>query len=185
MADSNDITQLLSDWQNGDESAMEALAPFIYRELHELAGGYMRSENAGHTLQATALVNEAFMRMVGSEIDYNDRQHFFVLAARMMRRVLVDHARGKGRKKRGDGALHVTVTESVGDAGGSNPMPILALDEALSTLADRDPRAAQLVELVYFSGLSVDDAAKVAGTAASTAYEDLRFARAWIRQAVE
>lgn len=185
MATPDEITRLLREWQDGDEAAMDKLAPFVYRELHALAGGYMRSEGAGHTLQATALVNEAFLRLAGSDVDYSDRQHFYVLAARTMRRVLVDHARSRNRKKRGDGALHLTISDEARLAEESNDLPILALDEAMSALAERDERAAELFELVYFGGLSVDDAARVVNIAASTAYEELRFARAWIRQAVE
>ena len=185
MAEPDDITQLLKDWQDGDDSAMEKLAPFVYRELHELAGGYMRAERGPHTLQATALVNEAFIKLAGSSVDYSDRKHFFVLAARVMRRVLVDHARGKSRKKRGDGALHVTVLDEGRVGDDTSDLPILALDEAMTALAERDPRAAELLELTYFGGLGVEDAAKAVDIAPSTAYEELRFARAWIRQAVE
>lgn len=184
MTAPDDITQLLHDWQGGDESALQKLTPFVYRELHELARGYMRGERAEHTLQPTALVNEAFLRLAGGEVDYESRKHFYVLAARMMRRVLVDHARGKARKKRGDPAMRLTVTDESRLADEASDLPIIALDEALSELAEHDQRAAEAIELVYFGGLSVEEAANVLGIAASTAYQELRFARAWIKQAV-
>ena len=182
MSGPDDITRLLQAWQNGDESALQELAPYVYRELHDLAGGYMRSERAGHTLQPTALVNEAFIRLTGTNVDYNSRKHFYVIAARMMRRVLVDHARS--RKSRSNPALQLTIADVSRVADEENELPILALDEAMSRLAERDQRAADAVELVYFGGLTVDDTAKILGVAASTVYDDIRFARAWIRQAV-
>lgn len=181
---SEEITGLLKAWRGGDESALERLAPFVYDELRRLAGSYMRSERDNHTLQPTALVNEAFMRVAGSAIDYEDRKHFFVVAARMMRRVLVDHARRVNREKRGDGAANVTLTGAAGMDDTALELPIIALDEALTSLADSDPRSAKALELVYFGGLSVDEAAHALEVSQSTAYEDVRFARAWVRKAL-
>lgn len=184
MSASEEITGLLKAWRGGDESALDRLAPFVYDELRRLAGSYMRSERGNHTLQATALVNEAFMRIAGSEIDYQDRRHFFVVAARMMRRVLVDHARGRSREKRGDGAADVTLTGAAGLDDAGSALPIIALDEALTSLAESDPRSAKALELVYFGGLSVEEAAQALEVSQSTAYEDVRFARAWVRKAL-
>ncbi|HZX24485.1 MAG TPA: sigma-70 family RNA polymerase sigma factor [Woeseiaceae bacterium] len=184
MGASEEITGLLQAWRSGDDSALERLAPFVYDELHRLAGRYMRAEREGHTLQATALVNEAFVRLAGSGIDYQDRKHFFVVAARLMRRVLVDHARARNREKRGDGALNVTLTGTAGVDDTALELPIIALDEALTSLADSDPRSAKALELVYFGGLSVEEAAQALEVSQSTAYEDVRFARAWVRKAL-
>jgi len=184
MSASEEITGLLQAWRGGDDSALDRLAPFVYDELRRLAGSYMRSERGNHTLQATALVNEAFMRIAGSEIDYQDRRHFFVVAARMMRRVLVDHARGANREKRGEGAANVTLTGAASLDDAASVLPIIALDEALTSLADSDPRSAKALELVYFGGLSVEEAAEALEVSQSTAYEDVRFARAWVRKAL-
>ena len=184
MSESHDLTELLNAWQEGDESALEELMPFVYDELHRLAGSYMSAEKSGHTLQATALVNEAFIRLSGSSVDYADRKHFYVIAARMMRRVLVDHARSRSRKKRGDGVANLTISDEGRLADEQSELPILALDEALTTLAESDPRAAEGVELVYFGGLSIEEAAEALGVSKSTAYDDVRFARAWIRNAI-
>lgn len=181
----NDVTGLLRDWRDGDETAFERLSPFVYQELRRLARNYMAGESPGHTLQPTALVNEAFIRLVDGDIDYQSRKHFFVVAARMMRRVLVDHARARARVKRGDGASAVTYIEAVhpGDEGDSE-LSILSLDEALSSLADSDARMAGAIELIFFGGLSIDDAADVLGVSSSTVYEDVRFAKAWIKNAM-
>ncbi|MEO1202662.1 MAG: ECF-type sigma factor [Pseudomonadota bacterium] len=181
MSDIENVTGLLRDWREGDEDALERLSPYVYRELRRLARRYMANEGPRHTLQATALVNEAFIRLIDSDIDYESRKHFYVIAARMMRRVLVDHARAKNRKKRGEGAIAVTfVDESRAATAEGEDLPILLLDEALSELARSDPRMAQAIELIYFGGLSVDEAGKVLGVAKTTVYEDVRFAKAWL-----
>lgn len=181
MANNDDVTSLLREWREGDEDALERLSPYVYRELRRLARRYMANEGPRHTLQATALVNEAFIRLIDSDIDYESRKHFYVIAARMMRRVLVDHARSKNRKKRGEGALAVTfVDESQAAAADAEDLPILLLDEALSQLSDSDPRMAQAIELIYFGGLSIDEAGKVLGVSKTTVYEDVRFGKAWL-----
>lgn len=185
MPESTDITSMLRDWRDGDANALERLTPLVYEELRRLARRYMAGEGSRHTLQATALVNEAFIRLVDGDIDYQDRKHFFVIAARMMRRVLVDHARARGRKKRGDGAVAVTIVE---DAQASDDdaqeVSIVALDEALSQLAESDPRMASAVELIYFGGLAIDDVADVLEVSKTTVYEDVRFAKAWLKTAL-
>jgi RNA polymerase sigma factor (TIGR02999 family) len=178
----NDLLLASSD---GDEQALGRLSPFVYQELRRLAQRYMAGENARHTLQATALVNEALIRLVDGDIDIKSRKHFFVIAARMMRRVLVDHARAKNREKRGGGACAMTFADdSPFTDDDSADLPILMLDEALSQLAEKDQRMAHSVELIYFGGLSVDDAAEVLGVSSSTVYEEVRFARAWLKQAI-
>lgn len=174
---------LLQASSDGDEQALDRLSPFVYQELRRLAQKYMSGENARHTLQATALVNEALIRLVDGNIDIKNRKHFFVVSARMMRRVLVDHARGKNREKRGRGALAITFVDDV-QAANDSELPILLLDEALSKLAKNDERMAHAVELIYFGGMSMDDAAEVLGVSSSTVYEEIRFARAWLKQAI-
>jgi len=176
---------LLQASSDGDEQALDRLSPFVYQELRRLAQKYMSRENARHTLQATALVNEALIRLFDGDIDIKNRKHFFVISARMMRRVLVDHARGKNREKRGGGAFAVTLADDVHPTNDNdNELPILMLDEALSQLAKNDERMAHAVELIYFGGMSVDDAAEVLGVSSSTVYEEMRFARAWLKQAI-
>ena len=184
MTDSKNITVLLEEWREGDDTALDRLAPFVYDELHRLAGSYMRSERPGHTLQATALVNEAFLRIAGSDVEYKNRGHFFVIAAQMMRRILVDHARGRNSAKRGKGARNLTLTGAAATDDAALELPIIALDDALTSLAESDPRSAKAMELVYFGGLSTDELADALGIAASTAYEDLRFARAWVKKSL-
>jgi len=181
----DDFTGLLLASRDGDEQALDQLSPFVYQELRLLARKYMARESARHTLQATALVNEAMIRLVDGEIDIKGRKHFFVIAARLMRRVLVDHARGKNRQKRGGGVFAMTFADDSQFTNDDNyDLPILALDDALSQLAKNDKRMAHAVELIYFGGMSVDDTADVLGVSSSTIYEEVRFARAWLKQAI-
>ncbi|MEE8305703.1 MAG: ECF-type sigma factor, partial [Gammaproteobacteria bacterium] len=166
MQDPQNITELLGAWRAGDASALDQLSPYVDAELQRLARKYMAGESAGHTLQATALVNEAFIRLVDADVAYQDRGHFFVVAARMMRRVLVDHARGKQREKRGGNAINVTLDEGLHGStdpvdGKDGQISILDLDDALSKLADTDELMANAVEVIFFGGLSYDDAAEV------------------------
>lgn len=180
---SADITALIVAWQGGDETALERLSPYVYDELRRLAGHAMGGENAGHTLQATALVHEAYMRLAGAELNLDDRRHFFALAARMMRRILVDHARAKRRLKRGSGQHHASLDTSI-VVDDHDEVTVIELDEALSSLAENDEKLASAVELIYFGGMSVDDVAKQLDVSRSTLYEDLKFAKAWIRNAM-
>lgn len=184
-SDNSDITGLLADWQRGDERALERLSPLVYQELKRLAQRYMSRESAAHTLQPTALVNEAFLRLVDGDIDFRSRKHFYVIAARMMRRILVDHARARQREKRGDGVPNVTLLEdkhsSDSDVDG---LPILQLNESLTRLGEEDPRMAEAVELVYFGGLSIEQTAALLEVSRSTLYDDLRFAKAWLVSAM-
>ncbi|MCH9694902.1 MAG: sigma-70 family RNA polymerase sigma factor [Gammaproteobacteria bacterium] len=181
---SNEVTQLIHQWQAGDAAALDRLTPFIYDELKRLARGYMRSESAGHTLQATALVNEAFLKLSDAEIDYSNRSHFVATAARMMRRTLVDHARAKRNQKHGGGNVNSTLHEEF-VADQNNTPAILEMDMALEKLEIKDARLAGAVELVFFGGLTYDQAADYLGIARTTFYEDLRFAKAWLKNEMQ
>lgn len=184
-SDSSDITGLLADWRGGDDGALERLSPLIYHELKRLAQRYMSRESAAHTLQPTALVNEAFLRLVDGDIDFQSRKHFYVIAARMMRRILVDHARARQREKRGAGVPNVTLLEEEhSNEADVDGLPILQLNESLTRLAEEDPRMAEAVELVYFGGLSVEETAGLLEISRSTLYDDLRFAKAWLVSAM-
>ncbi|MDJ0712486.1 MAG: ECF-type sigma factor [Woeseiaceae bacterium] len=181
MDQSTELTQLLHQWQQGDEAALEALTPVVYDELRRLARSHMRRENPRHTLQATALVNEAFIKLIGAEVNYSNRAHFFSTAARIMRRVLVDHARSRQRAKRGGKQPDVTFDDAVVGAD-SSPPDILDLDLALDKLAASNAKLADAVELVYFGGLTYEEAAEQFGVSRSTFFADLQFARAWLQR---
>lgn len=177
---SDELTGLINAWQSGDQAALEAMMPHVYEELHRLARGQMRGETSSHTLQATALVNEAFIRLANVRLSYEDRSHFLAMAARTMRRVLVDHARQKKRAKRGGGVREVTLDEGAAPAAAADPA-MLDLDRALTRLARVDEHLAAAAELVYFGGLSYDEAAGVLGTSKTALFEDLKLARAWLK----
>ena len=174
-----DITRLLGALEQGDRGAHEQLFPLVYEELRRLAGKYMRGERAGHTLQATALVHEAYLKLSGSEAKVQNRTHFFALAAQIMRRLLVDHARGKQRDKRGGDQVQVTLDDAAFLAVGSEDS-VLELDEALTRFSAFDERAAKAVELNFFVGLTQDEIATALGVSKTTVYEDLRLAKAWL-----
>lgn len=177
-----EVTRLLLAWNQGDEAALGQLMPLVYAELHRLARGYLRGERPGHVLQTTALVNEAFMRLVDPrQVQWQNRAHFFGVAARLIRRILVDFARERGYQKRGGNARHVSLDEGL--AVGHQPdEDLMALDEALHALAALDARKGQVVELRYFGGLSVDEAAEVLKVSPETVRRDWRLAKAWLRQ---
>jgi RNA polymerase sigma factor (TIGR02999 family) len=175
-----DITQLLRQWRDGSTDALEELTPLVYAQLRLLAGRIFRGESKGHTLQPTILVNEVFSRLIGREIDWRDRNHFFALSARLMRRILVDHAKGKQAEKRGGDAARVVFSEDIHGTESSDIAEVLALDAALADLNSFDSRKAKALELHYFSGLSYREIADVLGTAESTVHQDLRTARAWL-----
>lgn len=177
----DDVTRLLRQWRGGDAEALDRLAPMLYGELRRLASGQLARERRNHTLQATELVHEAFVRLMGTDVPWQDRAHFLAVAARTMRRLLVDHARGRAREKRGGGLHRVTLRP--GDAVVDPPREgIVALDDALTGLAGRDERAAAVIELHHFGGLTYDEIAEVLGVSASTVKRDLRLARAWLRR---
>ena len=173
------ISQLLEAWAGKDPEARDALVPIVYGELHRLAHHYMRTERAGHTLQTTALVNEAYLRLVDVDrVQWRDRAHFFAMAATMMRRILVDHARGHARDKRGGGVVMTSLDENL--AAPSRAVDVIALDEALERLGRIDERQARLVELRYFAGLTIEEAAEALGISAGTLKREWAIAKAWL-----
>lgn len=173
------VTRLLAAARNGDEASLDRLLPVVYSELHRLAARQMRGEGVGHTLQPTALVHEAFLRLSGTALDVADRAHFFALAATTMRRVLVDHAKARRRDKRGGGDAPLPLDEALHVAASPSD-DVVALDESLDRLAQRDPRKARVVELHYFAGLDYAEIATQLGISAATVDRDLRFAKAWL-----
>jgi len=175
------VTGLLVKWRSGDPDALDRLTQLVYDELKRIAQRAFRSEAPGHTLQPTALVNEAFEKLVGADVEWQDRNHFFALSARLMRRILVNHAEARRAAKRGGEALHVTYSEELA-AFSDSDADILALDQALEELAGFDERKARMVELHYFSGLTYPELARATGMAESTVHADLRAARAWLQQ---
>jgi RNA polymerase sigma factor (TIGR02999 family) len=175
-----EITELLRAWTGGDKRSLDELAPLVYEHLHRMAEKLFRSERANHTLQPTALVNEAFTQMVEADVDWQDRSHFFALAARLMRRILVDHARARCAAKRGGRAAPVSLDDVLVIAPEASD-DVLELDEALGRLAATDERKAQMLELHYFGGLTFDEMSEVLGMSISTVSRELRFAKAWMK----
>jgi RNA polymerase sigma factor (TIGR02999 family) len=177
-----EVTQLLIAWGNGDEKAAERLMPLVDRELRRLAHQYMRRERVGHTLQTSALVNEAYIRLVDVKgVQWQDRAHFFGLAAHLMRRVLVDYARHQGSAKRGGGARPLPLDDALG-VSEERAADVVALDDALKALAGVDPRKSQLVELRFFGGLTIEEAAAVLNVSPGTAMRDWTLTKAWLRR---
>jgi RNA polymerase sigma factor (TIGR02999 family) len=172
------VTRLLQSWSAGNHSALEELMPLVYDRLRVLAGRYMLSERPDHTLRPTALVHEIYLDLVDSDIAWQSRVHFYAIAAKMMRRVLVEHARKRGRLKRGAGGK-VTLDEQLAISPEPDPV-LLELDDALNRLAEVDERKAQLIELTYFGGLTYDDAAEAVGISPATVHRELRLAKAWL-----
>jgi RNA polymerase sigma factor (TIGR02999 family) len=175
------VTDLLLEWRRGDRAALDRLMPLVYEEMRRLARLHMKRERKDHTLQPTALVHEAFARLIDADIPWNDRAHFYAVAATTMRRILVEHARRAGRAKRGGGEENLALDEAlaVGDAPDAE---ILALDRALDRLAKFDARKAKTVELHYFGGMSYDEGAAVLEISAATFHRELRLARAWLQR---
>ncbi len=182
--DSGDVTRLLLRWRRGDDSALEELVPLVYDELRRLAARYLRSERSDHTLQPTALVHEAYARLVGAEVGWNGRVHFFAVAAGMMRRILVDHAKKRHRVKRGAGAARVALDEVV-LVTAEPSIELLALDEALQRLEAFDQRKSKIVELHFFGGLTYDETAAALGVSQSTVLRELRLARSWLHREMD
>jgi RNA polymerase sigma factor (TIGR02999 family) len=179
----SDVTALLRAWSGGDQGALQALTPIVYEELHRRARGYMRRERSGHTLQATALVNEAYMRLADyTRMQWQDRAHFFAVAAQVMRRILVDHAR-RDNVKRGRGIDRMSLdTVAVVAPAGDGGTDLVALDEALTGLTRIDPRKAQIVEMRFFAGLTVEEIGEVLKVSTGTIKRDWRAAKAWLYQ---
>jgi RNA polymerase sigma factor (TIGR02999 family) len=178
-----DVSALLRAWSEGDQDALRVLTPIVYEELHRLARRYMRGERSGHSLQATALVNEAYMRLADySRMQWQDRAHFFAVSAQVMRRILVDHAR-RHNVKRGRGVQHVSIEEVVVVAAGEGAeTDLVALDDALTGLTRIDPRKAQIVEMRFFGGLSAEEIGEVLKVSTGTIKRDWRAAKAWLYQ---
>jgi RNA polymerase sigma factor (TIGR02999 family) len=176
------VTALLLEWRSGDELAFERLVPMVQAELRRIARRQMGHERVGHTLQATALVNEAYLKLIDiRKVQWQDRAHFFAMSSRVMRRVLVDHARARGYQKRGADAQRVTFDE--GRVANAEPAAdVLALDEALEALAAIDPRKSQVVEMRYFGGLSIEETAEVLGVSVRTVKRDWTIAKLWLRR---
>jgi RNA polymerase sigma factor (TIGR02999 family) len=179
-----DITQLLRRWQEGDQQASEELLPLVYGELRRIARRHLRGERDGHTLEATALVHEVYLRLAGgTELRWNDRVHFYAVAAQMMRRVLVDHARGRGAAKRGGSLVRVSLDEAREPAVESGP-DVVALDDALRSLEALDPRKSRIVELRFFGGLTLEETAAVLAVSVPTVVKETRLARAWLHSQI-
>jgi RNA polymerase sigma factor (TIGR02999 family) len=172
------FTQLLTEWRSGHPQALERLTPLVYDELRRLARGYMRAERGSHTLQATAVVHEAFLRLIQADVALQDRAHFFALASRLMRRVLVDHAKSRSRVKRNAAAMEFLPGDT--DELAPTNFDVIALDDALESLVQLEPRLAQVIELHYFGGLTYEQIAEAAGASAATVHRDIRLARAWL-----
>ena len=182
MVSPRDVTALLGDWSRGNRTALSALLPLVYGELRRVAARQLRRERADHTLQPTALVHEAYIRLVDQrQVDWQNRAHFFGVAAQVMRRILVDHARRHGASKRGDGVRCVSIDEAK-DVAATNGIPILALDQALDRLETVDADLAKIVELRAFGGLTIEAAAHVLNVSPSTAKRDWRVAKAWLHR---
>jgi RNA polymerase sigma factor (TIGR02999 family) len=176
-----DVTQLLDAWQRGDDSALERLLPLIYDELRRVARARLRAERQGHTLQPTALVHEAYLRLIQGGATPRNREHLFAMAARLMRQILVDHARRKGARKRGGADAAVTLDTAI--AAPELPMvDILDLDEALNDLAALDPRLCQVVELKFFAGFNIDETARALDISPATVERDWTVSKAWLHQ---
>jgi RNA polymerase sigma factor (TIGR02999 family) len=181
VSDAETVTRLLLAWSEGDASVRDELTKHVYAELHRIAERHMRAERPDHTLQATALIHEAFLRLVDADVQWTGRAHFFAVAARVMRQILVDHARARGRQRRGGGQIAVTLDEGMLLAADRSEQ-LLELDDALTRLEALDARKAQAVELHYFGGLTYDEVAAALNTSPATVDRDLRMAKAWLQQ---
>jgi RNA polymerase sigma-70 factor, ECF subfamily len=180
----HDVTQLLVAWSNGNQAARDQLMSVVYEELHRLARRYMERESPGHTLQTSALVNEAFLRLVDQRnVQWQNRAHFFGIAAQMMRRILVDYARSRSYAKRGGGARRLTLDEGL-IVSDERSAEVVAVHEALEGLAKFDARKSQIVELRFFGGLSIDETAEVLGVSPGTVMADWTVAKAWLRREI-
>jgi RNA polymerase sigma factor (TIGR02999 family) len=177
------FTQLLTDWRSGEPHALDRLTPLVYEELRKLARNYMRAERGSHTLQATAVVHEAFLRLVQANVALQDRAHFFALASRLMRHVLVDHAKSRSRAKRNPALRDADREEA--DSPQYMDVDIIGLDDALESLVKFEPRLAQVVELHYFGGMTYDEIASTMGASSATVHRDIRLARAWLLDEID
>jgi RNA polymerase sigma factor (TIGR02999 family) len=178
------VTELLIGWSKGDKEVLDTLVPLVYDELRRQASRYLRRERVGHTLQTTALIHEAYLRLIDQKnVQWQNRAHFFGIAAQLMRRILVDHARTKKRAKRGGSNIRVSFNDANAMAQGQD-LDIVALDEALERLAEIDEQQSRIVELRFFSGLTVDETAEVLGISAATVKRDWSMAKAWLHREI-
>jgi RNA polymerase sigma factor (TIGR02999 family) len=179
---SHEVTRLLHDWQGGDRAALERLTPLVYEELRRLASHYLRGERKDHTLQGTALVHEAFIRLVGqSGLELQSRAHFFGVASHLMRQILVDHARKHAAAKRGGGEQHLPIEEAA-IFSPQRAANLISLDDALEELAKFDPRKSRIIEMRYFGGLQIEEIGELEGVAVATVRRQMRTAEAWLRK---
>lgn len=180
----SNITHLLKEWSEGDQQALDELTPLVYEELRQQAARYLRKERPNHSLQATALINEAFLRLIDvKEVQWQNRAHFFAIAANLMRRILVDHARRRDAEKRGGSQVCLTLDEGLAWANEPD-VDLLAIDEALDRLAIIDEQQARIVELRFFSGLTVEETATALGVSPKTVKRDWSVARAWLKREI-
>jgi len=180
-----DVTKLLADWSRGNQAALDEPTPLVYQDLHQRARNYLRQERPDHTLQPTALIHEAYLRLVNESLpEWNGRAHFFAVASRVMRQILVDHARRHRAGKRGSGAANVTLDEALAPARSENT-DLMALDEALDKLAVFDERKCRIVEMRYFGGCTVEETAQALGVSGITVMREMRVAEAWLRRAMQ
>jgi RNA polymerase sigma factor (TIGR02999 family) len=180
-----EITQMLRDWSDGKADALENLMPLVYEELHRQAASFLRKERAGHTLQTTALIHEAYVKLIDRrDVNWQSRTHFFAVAAQAMRRILVDYARAKRREKRGGDNVKLSLEEATLVAAQGKGIDLIALDEALTRLAQRDKQQASVVELRYFSGLSLEETAEALHVSRATVARDWEAARAWLHREI-
>jgi len=181
MNDHRQITLMLKEWGQGNQQALENLMPLVYDELRRQAARFLRKERPGHTLQTTALIHEAYIKLVGQEhVDWQNRSHFFAIASQAMRRILVDHARTRHREKRGGAAENLPLDDAFNIGIPQKSVDLVALDEALQRLETLDPRQAKIVELRYFSGLTNDETADILGVSNATVRNDWTMAKAWL-----
>jgi len=178
----SDVTRLLHEWRSGNHDALDQLIPLVYDDLRRLAGHFMRRERSEHTLQPTALVNEAYLRLTGVKVAWKDRAHFFAVFARLIRRLLVDHARAHHRVKRESQKIPLDEAQEV---LAKLPVDLVALDQALTQFATFDPRKAEIVELHFFAGLSNEEVAGALGISRATVQRDLRLAKAWLKSQLQ
>jgi RNA polymerase sigma factor (TIGR02999 family) len=179
-----EVTRLLIAWGKGDQAALDELLPLVYQELHRMAQRRLGRERDGHTLQTTALVHEAYLRLIDQkEANWQNRAHFFAVAAQMMRRILVDHARARQYQKRGGGAQQITFDEAL-EVSDERAAEVVALDEALTALAEFDQRKSQMVELRFFGGLSIEETAEVLQVSPGTVMRDWTLAKTWLQREI-
>ena len=182
----NQVTRLLIDWQHGDQAALDDLLPLVYNELHKLAAGYLRGERHNHTLQPTALIHEAYLKMVNQDVpEWQNRAHFFGVAARLMRQILVDHARTRGASKRGGEQPLIPLEDAPPVFTHEDASRLLTLNEALTKLASLDERKVRVIEMRAFGGMTVEDTARALGVSEPTVKRDMRLAQAWLRRELE